>query len=44
MSLYGIVTTPVPAATVISVSEAPTSSPVNDVWPSRSARVRTFAR
>src|SRR5690606_10841050 len=41
ISEYGIVTTPVPAATVTSASEAPTSSPVKLRWPSRGSRVRT---
>ena len=35
MSAYGIATTPVSAAIVTSASVAPTSSPVNDLWPSR---------
>src|SRR4051794_29134124 len=44
MSAYAIETTPVSAATVTESSLAPRSSPVNDVWPSCSPRVRTRAR
>src|SRR3954452_14542841 len=44
MSAYGIAITPVEAAIVTSSSEAPTSSPVKLLWPSRSSRVRTLAR
>src|SRR4051794_12819213 len=44
MSLYGFDTTPSSAATVTWSSVAPTSSPVNEVRPSWSERVRTLTR
>ena len=41
MSAYGMAMRPESAAMVTSASFAPTSSPVNDVWPSWVSRVRT---
>ncbi len=43
MRSYGIVTTPSGAAIVTSLSDAPTSSPVKLLWPSRASRKRTRA-